>query len=132
MTRIESDKVEVKKSNKEIFQQLTDFRNFGELMPSQVSNWSATKDSCSFTIQGMANIRMKIEETKPDNYIKIVSEDKTPFDFVLHVHLDEAGKGTVGQLIFEAPLNPFMKMMVEKPLRNFFNYLAGKIKELYS
>jgi hypothetical protein len=131
MTRIESEKVEVKKSSEEIFNQLTDFRNFGDLMPSQVSNWSATKDSCSFTIQGMANIRMKIVETKPNNYIKIVSEDKTPFDFVLHLNLDEKGKkATEGQLIFEAPLNPFMKMMVEKPLRNFFNYLATKIKDI--
>lgn len=131
MTRIESEKVEVQKSSKEIFKQLTDFRNFESLMPSQVSNWSATKDTCSFVIQGMATIKMQIVETKPDNYIKIVSADKTPFDFVLHVNIDEKGsKSCEGQLIFEAPLNPFMKMMVEKPLRNFFNYLAVKIKDL--
>lgn len=130
MTRIESEKVEVSKSASEIFGMLTDFRNFEKLMPSQVSNWEASKDECSFTIQGMAKIGMKIAETKPNSYIKIISKDKTPFDFVLHVHIDEKGKASVGQLIFEAPLNPFMKMMVEKPLTNFFNYLAGKIKDL--
>ena len=34
--------------------------------------------------------------------------------------------------IFEAELNPMMKMMVAKPLGNFLNLLSEKLKEIKS
>ena len=34
-------------------------------MPSQVTNWKATEDECSFTLNGMASIGMKIVEKAP-------------------------------------------------------------------
>ena len=34
------------------------------------------------------------------------------------------------QLLFEGKFNPFLKMMVEKPLQNFINSLTDKIESL--
>lgn len=100
-------------------------------MPPQVTNWKSAADECSFTISGMASIGMKILEKVPNSLIKISSSEKTPFDFTLNIHLTETAPAqTTGQLIFESDLNPMMAMMVEKPLRNFFNLLAGKMKEV--
>lgn len=129
--KIESDKAEVNKPITEVFTFLSNFSNFQKLMPPQVVDWTSTEDECHFKIQGMASIGMKIIEKTPNSLIKIVSNEKVPFAFTLNVHLTEiSANQTSGQLIFEADLNPMMKMMVEKPLSKFFNLLAGKMKEL--
>jgi hypothetical protein len=130
-TKLQSDKVEINNSAKNIFNYLSDFRNFEKLMPSQVTNWQATEDECSFTINGMATIGMKIIEKTPDTKITITSNGKVPFDFKLFVVIEEKGADNcVGQLVFESDMNPMLKMMVEKPLGNFFNMLAQKMKEI--
>ena len=131
MTKIESNKSEIDNSLENVFAFLSNFNNFQQLMPAQVTNWTSTENECSFTINGMATIGMKIIEKTPSTHIKITSNGKVPFDFILHVNLTslDANK-TSGQLVFEAELNPMIKMMVEKPLTNFFNLLADKMKEI--
>lgn len=129
--KIESDKSEINKSTAEVFSFLSNFNNFQKLMPPQVTNWQSTESECTFTISGMATIGMKIVEKVPNSLIKISSNGKVPFYFFLNVVLTENSLAQcTGQLIFESDLNPMMQMMVEKPLRNFFNLLAGKMKEV--
>ncbi len=122
LTKIESEIVEVDNSAENIFNYLSDFRNFEKLMPSQVTNWTATNDECSFTLNGMATIGMKIVEKTPFQKIVINSNGKVPFDFELFVYITEK--------VFESNLNPMMKMMVVKPLGNFFNMLAHRMKDI--
>ena len=131
MTKIESDKVEIANSASAVFNYLSDFNNFQKLMPPQVTNWTSTSDECSFTINGMATIGMKIIEKTPVSQITITSNGKVPFEFKLFVFLTEKdANNCVGQLVFESELNPMMKMMVVKPLGNFFNMLAQKMKDI--
>lgn len=131
MTKIESDKVEINQSAEKVFSFLSNFNNFQKLMPEQVTNWSSTEDECTFTINGMATIGMKIIEKTPHSLIKITSNGKVPFNFFLYAHSTPNGDGKcTGQLVFEAELNPMLKMMVEKPLGNFFNMLAQKMKDI--
>lgn len=131
LTKIESDVVQIEKSAATIFDYLSNFNNFQKLMPEQVTNWQSTADECTFTINGMATIGMKIKEKTPSNKISIVSNGKVPFDFNLFVLLTEKSAATcTGQLVFESELNPMLKMMVVKPLTNFFNILAQKMKDI--
>lgn len=128
MTKIESKKVTADNSIENIFNFLSDFNNFKHLMPPQVAKWQSTADQCSFEINGMATIGMKIVSKTPHTKIEIVSDGKVPFNFTLTVNLNAVEeKKTEGQLVFEAQLNPMLKMMVEKPLTNFFNMLADKL-----
>ncbi len=129
--KIESEKTQINKSAQELFSFLSNFNNFEKLMPPQVTNWKSTADDCYFTINGMASIGMKIIEKNPNTTLKIVSNGKVPFAFTLNINLfEDTPTQTSGQLIFEADLNPMMAMMVEKPLRNFFNHLALKMKDI--
>ena len=131
LTKIESEKVDINNSAEKIFNYLSDFNNFEKLMPPQVSNWESTADDCSFMINGMATIGMKIIEKIPNSKIVISSNGKVPFDFKLFVYMTEKGAtASVGQITFESELNPMMKMMVEKPLGNFFNMLAKKMADI--
>jgi len=130
MTRIESDKVTIDKPAKEVFDFLSDFNNFEKLMPEQVTNWKSTPDECSFTIQGMASLGMKIVEKKPNTLIRIAKNGSAPFDFSLNCILEELQQQSSIQLAFEVDLNPMMKMMAVKPLTNFLNILVHKLKDI--
>lgn len=129
--KIESKVVDLEHPPEKIFSFLADFNNFGKMMPPQVTDWKATADECSFIVKGMATIGMKIVERVPHERISIVSNGgKIPFSFTLNALITPSGNACRGQLVFESDMNPMMKMMVEKPLTNFFNLLAEKMKEI--
>ena len=131
MTKIESEEKVVNQSSNEAFDFLSDFRNFEHLMPQQVVDWQATENECSFTIQGMATLGMKIENKIPYSEINIAKSGKAPFDFNLHCYIDKVDEGKSRiKLILDADLNPFLKMMAVNPLKNFLNMLVNKYSEI--
>jgi carbon monoxide dehydrogenase subunit G len=129
MTRLESDKVTIDKPAQQVYNFLSDFNNFGHLMPEQVTDWQSTGDECSFTIKGMAELGMKIVEKIPYSSIKI-ERTKAPFDFTLTASIGDKGTQSEVQLAFDADLSPMLKMMASKPLTNFLNLLVNKLKEV--
>lgn len=131
MTRIESDIVDIENTQENVFAFLANFNNFQSLMPPQVTNWQSTEDTCTFTISGMATIGMKIAQKTPHSNISVVSDGKVPFNFTLNVLLNKkSDTACTGQILFEADLNPMLKMMALKPLTNFCNLLAAKMKDI--
>jgi carbon monoxide dehydrogenase subunit G len=130
MTRLESDQVTVNKTAKEIFDFLSDFNNYQRLMPEQVTDWKSTSDECSFTIKGMASLGMKMKEKIPYSSIVIERNGKAPFDFFLSCEIEDMNAQSKVRLFFDADLNPMLKMMASKPLTNFLNLLASKLKEI--
>ena len=130
MTEIKSEHIDIQNSAENIFHFLNDFNNFEKLMPEQVVNWQSTKESCSFTIKGMASLEMRQQSVVEFSEINLVSEGKSPFPFTLSCFLNEQGNSTDAQMILNADLNPMLKMMAKKPLQNFVNLLVGKLKEM--
>ena len=131
MTTIETEKKISQNSAEQIFNFLNDMNNFESLMPEgKIEKWESSEDQCEFTIKGMARIGLKKESTNAPNHMKVSSFGKVPFTFDLDIHLKEqADHQTEVSMVFNGDINPFMKMMVEKPLRNFFNFLVTKAAE---
>jgi carbon monoxide dehydrogenase subunit G len=130
MTEFKSNVVEIRAKESAIFEFLNDFNNFEMLLPDQVINWQSTKTSCSFTIQGMTDMAMRIEESVEYSRIQYVSDGKSPFDFslVFFIQLTDSEHSEV-HCIFSADLNPMIRMMASRPLQNFVNLLVEKLKE---
>jgi carbon monoxide dehydrogenase subunit G len=129
---INSDVKTVQASDSNVFSFLTDFNNFQKLMPEQIINWQSDTDSCSFTIKGMAEIRMKISEKLPYSKIVIASEANLPLSFSLKWNISPNGNSMSDvQLVFEGNVNPMVSMMVKSPLQNFVNVLVEKLKEYF-
>jgi carbon monoxide dehydrogenase subunit G len=128
MTTIETKKETSPNSTQKLFDFLTNMNNFEQLMPEdKIEKWSADEGQCEFTIKGMARIGLKIVSTEEPNKITIESFGKVPFPFTLEVFLDEiSADETEAHMVFKGEINAFMKMMVEKPLKNFFNMLVDK------
>ena len=132
MTKIETAKVQVKKTAEEVFNFLLNFNNFQKLMPEgKVSGWNSSDKDFSFVFSGMARISMAHSSNVPHKEIHIVSNGSNPFQFTLKVLIDGQNDGTSSVYMdFEADINPFIKVMVEKPLDNFFNALTQNLQKL--
>ncbi|MBK9401026.1 MAG: hypothetical protein IPN36_09260 [Bacteroidetes bacterium] len=131
MTRIESEKVKINKSASEVFTFLSSFSNIGSLMPEQVEGFTTEGETCKFTIKGMATLGLKYESKTPNSEVVMTKHEKAPFDLKLICKIDEVDSQNADlQLFFDADLNPFLKMMAEKPLANFLNLLVKKYQSM--
>lgn len=133
MAKIESKKVQVAAPSHTVFEFLSDFSHFEKLLPAdKVSKVTIAEKVISFQINGLATIGMRLESSQSPNLLHIVSEGKNPFDFTLDIHLNEINASTTeAYLVFDGNMNPFLKMMVEKPLGQFFNQLADRLSDRY-
>lgn len=132
MTHIESKKVTVGASNSECFNFLTDLNHYELLLPQdKISNWESDEKSCSFKIQKTYKLDLLFKSADEPNVIHLESGSNSPFKFTLDIHL-EGGEHTEAQIKCDADINPFLKMMVEKPLNNLFDYMADRLVKVKS
>ena len=131
MTRIESKQVRIARSAQELYDFLQDMGNFQQLLPQdRISEWKSDGRSCSFKVQGAATIGLQLDGGTPNTLVRMKSTERAPFPFTLDVHLVEDSGSTNAHQVFEADLNPVIKMMVEKPLKNLFDHIADKMVAL--
>ena len=112
-----------------VYNFLIDFNNFKTLMPDQIVNWKSDTDWCSFTIQGMASVKLTFAEKTPHTSIKLIPEGKVPFKFGLNIMLTDQGETTVAKVEVDAKINPMMAMIAKRPLENLVNVMAGNIND---
>ncbi|HKL02424.1 MAG TPA: SRPBCC family protein [Cryomorphaceae bacterium] len=131
--KIESKKVSVPAQPEKVFEYISDLNNFRSLLPEdRISEWESNQNYCSFKVQGTATIDLKLEEKDAFSRLLLRSGDKSPFSFTLEVFLVEANGQTEAHQLMNADINPFLKMMVEKPLANLFNFIADRLAEKFS
>jgi hypothetical protein len=127
------EKVKVNTGRTEIENFLIDSRNLEYLLPKdKISNFVADENACSFKVQGGFTISL-IQDGREEGKIYLRSGEKSPFPFKLTVHLNEEEANiTEGYIVFDGEVNAFLKMMVEKPLLNLFNYMSHKLTKQFS
>ncbi len=128
--KLEGTKVIINKTAAELYLFLNDFNNYKELMPEQITNWSATQSSCAFTIQGMASVELAFGKNTPNTSIELLPQGKTPFSFSLHVNLTEIGEQTEAGVVLDADLNPMLAMMAKRPMENLVNVMGQNLKSI--
>ncbi len=132
MTVIESKKVQLSCTPETAYNYVTDLNNFSELLPlERITDFKASEDSCSFKAQGSFNIGLKKGETTPHSKVILEATDNSAIKFNLEVYIDEKEGGCEVYQICNAQLNPFLKMMVEKPLNNLFDYIADRMQKIH-
>lgn len=131
--KIESKAVVVNAPREEVFDYITNLDNFQHLLPEdRISNWEGRQDYCKFQVKGTATIDLQLHEAKRNENVVLKSGESSPFPFELHVFLSDDPRGTKVYQVCEAQVNPFLKMMVEKPLSNLFDYIADRLVEVKS
>jgi len=126
---LDSEKVIVRETPANICTFLKDANNLIHLLPQDnISDFKSTKEDCSFKVQGGITISLIQDGMEGNNKLFLKSGEKSPFPFRLTINLNETDDGTEGDIHFDGEVNMFLKMMVEKPLGNLFNYMSKKLK----
>jgi carbon monoxide dehydrogenase subunit G len=128
VTTIESKTVLLNRPVEEVHAFLQDMNNFQQLLPQdRINDWKADVGQCSFKVQGAATIGLQLAGGTPPTLVKMKATDRSPFPFTLDVHLVPENGCTKAHQVFIADLNPFIRMMVEKPLKHLFDHIADQL-----
>lgn len=126
---LEGRKIIVNKSVSELIAMLKNPKDYEHLMPEGLQKFEFWEDGFKFGLKGMPEIALKIDEVS-DKQVVLKSASSS-LDFALKGTMNPVDDSkTEVQLLFDGNFNPFIKMMVEKPLQNFINSLTDKIEQL--
>jgi len=127
--KIESKIGSIKNNDETIYNFLTDFNNFKNLVPAdQVKDWESSENECSFEVSGLGKTGMRIIEKEPFKLIKVSAIETSPFDFFLWIQLKQVAENdTKVKVTIEPKVNAMMQMMVKKPLQKFVDQLVDQM-----
>jgi hypothetical protein len=127
--KIDSPKTRVNLSAKTLFEKTTHCQNFVHFLSDQVKECTATEDSCSFTIENIAKIKLKILEKTPFTHVRFVAEnDKNIPLFIDMNYTAISDNETDVETSLDIDLPLFLRPMLQKPLERFVETLSQKIK----
>ncbi|SHL19555.1 orotate phosphoribosyltransferase [Flavobacterium chilense] len=128
---LESPKVTVQKSAQDLFDLLTDVKNFEKLMPDNIAKFEVIgEDAFIFGLKGMPEIKLKMKDkVAPSKIVLGAASDKLPFTLVSNIDSISDSESAV-QLFFEGEFNAMMAMMVKGPISKFIETLANNMTKL--
>ena len=128
---LESPKVTVQKSAQELFDLLSDVKNFEKLMPENIAKFEVIGDDAFiFGLKGMPEIKLKMKEkVAPTKIVLGAASDKLPFTLVANIDAVTQISSDV-KLDFEGDFNPMMAMMIKGPIGKFIETLASNMNKL--
>lgn len=103
--------------------------DYEQLMPAELQKFSTTPDGFVFTLKGIPEISLRIKEVSDREVV--LESAKDSMKFTLTGTMEPVNDNvTEAQLVFDGKFNPFIAMMVEKPLKNFISNLTDKLETL--
>jgi ribosome-associated toxin RatA of RatAB toxin-antitoxin module len=128
---LESPKVTVEKPAQELFNLLTDVKNFERLMPENIAKFEVIGDDAFiFGLKGMPEIKLKMKEKiAPNKVVLGAASDKLPFTLIANIDAISDTSSAV-KLDFEGDFNPMMAMMIKGPIGKFIETLATNMGKL--
>ena len=128
---LESPKVTVQKPAQEMFDLLSDVKNFQKLMPDNIAKFEVIGDDAFiFGLKGMPEIKLKMKEkVAPSKVVLGAASDKLPFTLIANIDAVSETSSDV-KLDFEGDFNPMMAMMIKGPIGKFIETLASNMNKL--
>lgn len=126
--KVSSRKVHIQASDQKIFTLLNNFNNFGRFLPEQIQHWESTEEWCKFTIQGLLTMTLSILEKH--EFSKIIYQADNDKNIQVTIILNINGIEEQSDILVEATADVpvFLSAMLNKPMQNFVDLMAEKIK----
>jgi carbon monoxide dehydrogenase subunit G len=117
-------------SAEEVFDFVTDIRNFEQFIPKgNINNWKADKESCSFSVSMLGTVSLRLAEKEKCNKVVFMGDALKKNDFSLTLDISDNLNKTVDVKVkLSADLNPMMKMMATKPIGQFLEMLINEME----
>lgn len=134
MTEFESDIKIISHSDENIFRVLSDLRNLhlvsGLIPEDKIKDFVFDKDRVSFVVDSIGKVAFNVFEREPNKLVKFQSE-KLPFNIYMTIELAaQSETSTALKMVVESNLNPFMKGIVEKPMREAVDRISDALTKL--
>ncbi len=129
--KIESRTGKSEKGAGQIYEFITDFRNFRELLPAdKVTGWEATAERCSFHVSPVGRTGLEIVEKNPHTLVKIVSVPEiSNYQFTIWIQLKEiSDRDTRIRITIEPQVNKMLLPMIRGPLQQFADGMVEKME----
>ena len=127
--KISSPETRVNLPVDKIFKMASNCQNFVHYMTDHVKDVSATEDSCTFTIENIAKVTLKIEEKVLDKSIRFVAENDRNIPFFLDLNFNALAENkTEVEAHLEVDIPLILRPIIQKPLKNFMETLSEKLK----
>lgn len=115
-----------------VYNFVSDIRNFSRFIPEEtVKNWVVDADNCSFEINPVGSVTVKLTEKNPTSLVKFEGVALQNTGFRIWVQLKEAEPSvTRFRIVLRAELNPFYKMMASNAINKFLEKLVKEIEKV--
>lgn len=134
MTEFVSDVKTISHSDAEVFRVLSDMSKLelvkDRIPEDKIKEFTFDADSVSFKVDPIGTVKFLVVEREPNKLVKFKSEN-LPFDVFLWIQLvsKEAGE-TKMRMTVKADINPFMKGMVSKPMKEAVAKISDVVADL--
>lgn len=128
---IETPVTTVDKNEKEVFEFLSDLKNFEQLMPENIDKFEVINDNrFLFALKGMPEIVLERKgQTEYSQLVLGAASEKLPFNLTADIKsLDESRSEVT--LSFSGEFNAMMAMMIKSPITNFMGTLAENLRKV--
>lgn len=134
MTEFVSDIKNIAHSDEDVFQVLSDLSKLelvkDKIPTDKLQDFAFDSDSCSFRIGSVGAVKFVIVAREPNKLVKLRGED-LPFEVNLWIQLvQKSPKETKMKMTLRADLNPFIKPMVSKPMREAINKISEMLSQI--
>jgi len=131
ISKFESRTGNLKCTPTEIFDFVTDIRNFRQFVPDgTIEDLHIERESCTFRVSHVGNVSFNLSQKEPDK--KVVYEGNVlhsnDFSLVLDIR-ENTGSKAVVNLKLSAHLNPLLKMMAAKPINSFLEKMIDEMEK---
>ncbi|MCP4310942.1 MAG: hypothetical protein GY790_06735 [Bacteroidetes bacterium] len=129
--KIESKIGKSESSDVKIYDFVTNFHNFKELLPAdKVSGWEASEEKCSFNVDPLGRTGLMIIEKEPHKLVKMVSDPEfSSYQFNIWIQLKKVtDNDTRVKVTIEPLVNKMLLPMLKLPLKKLADGIINKIE----
>jgi len=127
--KVTAPKTRIKLAASKLYEWVSNFENFSHYLSDQVTDISTTADSCSFTIENITRVTLKIAEKIPFSKINFVADnDKNIPLFITLYFISVLENETEMEIDLDIEIPLFLKPILQKSLFRFVETLSEKIK----
>lgn len=117
-----------------IYNFLTDFRNFKDFLPEQITQWESDGEHCRFHLPNVGMMELEYREKKQNDLVRVGIPEKSniPVHFVLNIFLrKEDQQRTNVQFVLDLDSNVVLENLMNPYLQHLVEMLSQRFQQIF-